>query len=107
VNVRTLLKEVEKLEAEGLTRQRDIPADRLVFARSVGLEPDRWQERLLRSEAPRVLMNCARQTGKSTAAGLLTLHKAVTHPGALVLILALLSARPRSYSARWRCSTTF
>jgi Terminase large subunit, T4likevirus-type, N-terminal len=43
---------------------------------------------LLRSDAPRVLLNCARQTGKSTAAGVLALHKALTAPGALVLILA-------------------
>ena len=43
---------------------------------------------MLRSEAPRVLMNCARQTGKSTAAGVLALHKALVAPGALVLILA-------------------
>jgi hypothetical protein len=87
VNVRTLLKEVEKLE----TRRLDdvvLPSDRVEFARSVGLEPDAWQERLLLSDAPRVLMNCARQTGKSTAAGVLALHKALTDPGALVLILA-------------------
>ena len=33
-------------------------------------------------------MNCARQTGKSTAAGVLALLKALMHPGSLVLILA-------------------
>jgi hypothetical protein len=33
-------------------------------------------------------MNCARQTGKSTAAGVLALHEALTAPGALVLIFA-------------------
>jgi Terminase large subunit, T4likevirus-type, N-terminal len=58
------------------------------FARLVGLEADSWQERLLRSAAPRVLMNCARQTGKSTTAGVLALHEALIAPGALVLILA-------------------
>jgi hypothetical protein len=35
-----------------------------------------------------VLMNCARQTGKSTAAAVLALHEALLTPGALVLILA-------------------
>ncbi len=88
VNARTLLKEVEKIEAERSSRRRDIPADRVELAHLVGLEPDRWQERLLQSNAPRVLMNCARQTGKSTAAGVLALHEALTTPGALVLILA-------------------
>jgi hypothetical protein len=33
-------------------------------------------------------MNCARQTGKSTAAGVLAVHRALTSPGSLVLILA-------------------
>ena len=65
-----------------------MPADRVEFARSVGLKPDVWQERLLRSEALRLLMNCSRQSGKSTVAGVLALHKALLAPGSLVLILA-------------------
>ena len=69
-------------------RPNRITPDRAEFARQIGLDPDAWQLRLLRSEAPRVLMNCARQTGKSTAAGVLALHKALIAPGALVLILA-------------------
>jgi hypothetical protein len=88
VNTRTLLKEVEKLEARRLSRRREVPADRVKFARELGIVPDPWQERLLRSDAPRILMNCARQTGKSTAAGVLALHQALDSPGALVLILA-------------------
>jgi hypothetical protein len=35
-----------------------------------------------------VLLNCARQSGKSTMAGLLALHKALIVPGSLILILA-------------------
>ena len=66
----------------------NIPSDRATFARTLDLEPDPWQERLLCSVAPRILMNCARQTGKSTAAGVLALHEALDSPGALVLILA-------------------
>jgi hypothetical protein len=54
----------------------------------VGLEPDAWQERLLRSDAPRVLMNVSRQAGKSTAAAVIGLHRALHHPGSLVLVLA-------------------
>jgi hypothetical protein len=84
-----LLKEWDRALATHRASSRpEIPTDRVAFARLVGLAPDRWQEGLLHSEAPRVLMNCARQTGKSTAAGVLALHKALTHPGALVLILA-------------------
>ena len=83
-----LLKEWDRALAVHRRSDGAIPANRVEFARLVGLEPDSWQERLLRSNAPRVLMNCARQTGKSTAAGVLALHKALIAPGSLVLILA-------------------
>ncbi len=84
----SLRADLRRLRERTISQRREIPAGRVEFAGLVGLEPDRWQERLLRSEAPRVLMNCARQTGKSTAAGVLALHKALVTPGALVLILA-------------------
>ncbi len=63
--------------------------DRVAFARAVGIEePDRWQESLLRSEAPRVILNCCRQSGKSTTSGVLALHRALYFPRSLVLVLA-------------------
>ena len=62
--------------------------DRVTFARSVGVEPDRWQDDLLRSGSERVLLNCCRQSGKSTTASIIALHRALYHPGSLVLILA-------------------
>lgn len=62
--------------------------DRVGFASSLGLDPDPWQERLLRSTSPRVLLNCARQSGKSTMSGVIALHRALYSPGSLVLCLA-------------------
>jgi hypothetical protein len=62
--------------------------DRAAFARALGLEPDPWQEDLLRSTADRVLLNCCRQSGKSTMTGLIALHRALYHPGSLILCLA-------------------
>src|SRR5829696_1572289 len=62
--------------------------DRVAFARSVGVEPDDWQGDLLRSGFDRILLNCCRQSGKSTTAALIALHRALYHPGSLVLILA-------------------
>src|SRR5215208_2315879 len=67
---------------------RDVPEDPVEFALKVGIRPDPWQLDLLRSEAERILLNCSRQSGKSTMAGLIALHKALTVPSSLVLILA-------------------
>src|SRR5215211_3135153 len=61
--------------------------DRVSFASSLGLDPDPWQERLLRSTSDRVLLNCCRQSGKSTMAALIGPHRAIYHPGSLLLIL--------------------
>ncbi len=62
--------------------------DRVAFARSVGMEPDRWQEDLLSSDSKRVLLNCSRQSGKSTMSSIIALHRALYHPGSLILCLA-------------------
>jgi len=62
--------------------------DRSSFARALGMEPDPWQEDLLRSTSDRVLLNCCRQSGKSTMSGVIALHRALYHPGSLILCLA-------------------
>jgi hypothetical protein len=62
--------------------------DRVAFAAELGVDPDPWQERLLRSTSPRVLLNCSRQSGKSTMSGIIALHRALYRPGSLVLCLA-------------------
>ncbi len=62
--------------------------DRVAFARTLGLEPDAWQEQLLRSTSDRVLLNCCRQSGKSTMTAVIALHRALYHPGSLILCLA-------------------
>src|ERR687897_8667 len=62
--------------------------DRVAFAEKLGIIPDRWQEEFLRSSADRVLLNCSRQSGKSTMSAVIALHKALYHPGSLVLCLA-------------------
>jgi hypothetical protein len=62
--------------------------DRVSFAQRAGLEPDPWQRDLLESSSDRVLLNCCRQSGKSTMTGIVALHHALYHPGSLVLCLA-------------------
>src|SRR5205807_4172638 len=53
-----------------------------------GWQADPWQRDLLRSQAPRILLNCCRQAGKSTAVAALALHKALFQPGSLVLLVS-------------------
>ena len=62
--------------------------DRVSFAEALGIEPDPWQRNLLRSSAPRTLLNCSRQSGKSTMSAVLALHRALYRPGSLILCLA-------------------
>ena len=62
--------------------------NRVAFASSLGLDPDPWQARLLRSTSSRVLLNCSRQSGKSTMSGVMALHRALYFPRSLVLCLA-------------------
>jgi hypothetical protein len=62
--------------------------DRVAFAQALGFDPDPWQEDLLGSSSDRVLLNCSRQSGKSTISAIIALHRALYHPGSLVLALA-------------------
>src|SRR3954453_108343 len=62
--------------------------DRVSFARSLGIDPDPWQRELLRSSSKRVLLNCSRQSGKSTMAAVVALHRSLYRPRSLVLCLS-------------------
>ncbi len=53
-----------------------------------GLQPDPWQQRLLRSNAERVLLLCSRQSGKSTVTAAMALHEVLFRPKSLVLLLS-------------------
>jgi hypothetical protein len=63
--------------------------DPVLWARSeLSFNPDPWQAEVLRSQAPRILLNCSRQSGKSTVTSLLALHTAVFHRGSLILLMS-------------------
>src|SRR3954453_7072230 len=81
--------------------------DRLKF------EPDPWQASLLRSRARWILLNCCRQSGKSTTTAAVALHTAIYDPGLILLVSPSLrqskSCSQRSpassrISSRPRCS---
>src|SRR5262252_9747320 len=58
--------------------------DRLRF------HPDPWQARVLRSRAPWMLLNCCRQSGKSTTTAAVALHTALYDPGLILSVSASL-----------------
>jgi hypothetical protein len=62
--------------------------DRVAFARGLGIVTDPWQQDFLQSSSDRVLLNCCRQSGKSTMSALIALHRALYHPSSLVLCFA-------------------
>jgi hypothetical protein len=71
-----------------LAEDLKLALDRVSFAQRAGLEPDPWQRDLLGSSSNRVLLNCCRQSGKSTMTAIVALHRALYHPGSLILCLA-------------------
>jgi hypothetical protein len=54
----------------------------------LGMVPDPWQEELLTALPRRALLNCCRQSGKSTTAAVLALHSAMYTPRQLILLLS-------------------
>jgi Terminase large subunit, T4likevirus-type, N-terminal len=69
-----------------LASDLSLALDPVLLSRRVGLDPEEWQAEVLRSASRRVLLNCARQSGKSTITALKALHVAVFEPDSLVLL---------------------
>lgn len=69
---------------------RDLAAalDPAVFSARAGIVPDPWQADVLRSPSPRLLLNCSRQSGKSTVTAVIAAHDALYTPDSLVLLLS-------------------
>lgn len=63
-------------------------ADPALLMTDSGLSPDPWQADLLRGDADRLLMLCARQTGKSTSAAFLALKEVILNAGRTVLLVS-------------------
>ena len=62
--------------------------DPVLLAERAGLDPDPWQAEVLRSDARRMLLNCSRQSGKSTITALLAAHVSIYRAPSLVLLLS-------------------
>ena len=62
--------------------------DPVEFSRYIGIEPDEWQAEVLRYEGKRLLLNCARQSGKSTTTATKALHTGIYRPKSLILLVS-------------------
>ena len=72
-----------------LTSDLCLALDPVAFAHMLGfISPDLWQVNVLRYPGKRLLLNCARQSGKSTISAILALHRAIYYPNSLVLLLS-------------------
>jgi hypothetical protein len=62
--------------------------DPAILMRDLGLEPDPWQARALRSRSDRLMLLASRQSGKSTVTSCIALHQALYTPGSTTLLFA-------------------
>ncbi|MDP9477996.1 MAG: hypothetical protein M3R38_20335, partial [Actinomycetota bacterium] len=72
----------------GLKGDLRLALDRAAFARAAGLEPDPWQQQVLKSASKRILLNCSRQSGKTTIVAALVLHRALYVPRSYCLVFS-------------------
>lgn len=63
--------------------------DPMLWAREVlGFHPDPWQAKLLRSRSRKIILNCSRQSGKSTTCAALGLHESIYRRPSFGLVIA-------------------
>lgn len=88
----TLAARIQRTEQRLAKRKAEpvmLYVDPVYFARhKLGFRPDAWQARILQSESKRLLLNCCRQSGKSTTTAILSLHQSLYFPGSLVLLIS-------------------
>jgi len=64
-------------------------SDPVTWAKEVlGYHPDPWQARLLRSRSRKIILNCSRQSGKSTTCAALGLHESIYRRPSFGLVIA-------------------
>jgi len=66
----------------------NLALDPVKFAIQLGFNPDPWQVNVLSSVSKRLMLNCSRQSGKSTTASILALHRAIYFPDNLILLIS-------------------
>jgi len=88
-----------------LQRELAVQLDPVTFVETYfDLHLDPWQKEVLKFRGSRLLLNCSRQSGKTTVAGLAALHRAVFKPGSLIIVV---SASLRQASESYRVINDF
>jgi hypothetical protein len=59
-----------------------------LWGQVMGAAADPWQETVLKSEDPRICLNCCRQSGKSSVVAVKALHIGLYEPKSLILLLS-------------------
>ena len=84
------LSSAEKQELKDLLEARErrrAKSDPVAFAQTyLGFTPDPWQAKFLRSRSQRIILNCSRQSGKSTSTAILALHEAIHRPKSTIVL---------------------
>lgn len=75
-------------------------ADPALMMSAAGIPPDPWQVSYLRSRAPRLILNCGRQTGKSTATAGKAVNRVCLYPDSLALLLSPSMRQVRELAAK-------
>jgi predicted phage terminase large subunit-like protein len=80
----------QKIEAVSLLEEkarRKAANDPVTFAKYyLKFEPDPWQASFLESKAQRIILNCSRQSGKSTSTAILALWEAIYKPKSVIVL---------------------
>jgi hypothetical protein len=84
----TVLRRLSRIEAALSDHRASPPADAVALSRLAGIEPDDWQARVLTSTSDRLVLNCCRQSGKSTTVATLAVWTALAEAGALILLIS-------------------
>jgi predicted phage terminase large subunit-like protein len=74
----------EKLEERN--RRRAVKSPSIFAKHYLGFQPDPWQATFLESKSQRIILNCSRQSGKSTSTAILALWEAIHKPKSVILI---------------------
>jgi hypothetical protein len=88
----SLRRQLTQVRAKLEARHAPIPvvcADAVALWRRIyGYEPDPWQRDVLLSSNPLILLNCSRQSGKSSCSAVIALWECLWRPPALVLLVS-------------------